>query len=111
MGWLVCDGRVLASVDIADTGKARRKGYLGRSVDDVDGGLVLPGVRWVHTIGMRFPLDVAYLGPDGTVLRITHMARNRVGRPERHARSVVEAPAGSFERWGLSLGMRVELRP
>jgi uncharacterized membrane protein (UPF0127 family) len=62
----------------------------------------------VHTIGMRFPIDVAWLDGDLTVLRTTCMRRHRVSRPVVQARSVLEAEAGSFARWGLVVGDHLE---
>lgn len=66
--------------------------------------------RWVHTLGMRFPIDVAYVDRDGTVVKTVRMARHRLGMPVQRATWVVEAQAGAFERWGLSIGDVVELR-
>jgi len=106
--WLVCDGRVLASAEVAASGAERRKGLLGR--DGLDGALLLQRTRWVHTLGMRFPIDVAYLDADGIVLKTMRMGRNRVGVPVPKARTVVEAEAGAFGRWSLHVGDRVEVR-
>ena len=59
MPWLVTDdARVLASCEIADSRTARRTGLLGR--DHLEGALVLTPCRWVHTLGMRFPIDVVF---------------------------------------------------
>ena len=73
--------------------------------------MVLSRCRWVHTIGMRFALDVAYLDSEGLVLKTVRMKRNRVGLPVAKAATVVEAEAGAFARWGLKVGDVVELRP
>ncbi|MCU1346621.1 MAG: hypothetical protein JWL70_2887 [Acidimicrobiia bacterium] len=108
MAWLLRGGDVLASLEVASTRMARRKGLLGR--DGIDGALLLERTRWVHTIGMRFPIDVAYVDSDGVVLKVATMRRHRVGLPMPKARSVVEAPAGTFERWKLLCGDRVEVR-
>lgn len=108
MGWLVSEARVLASVDVAADGSSRRRGLLHR--DGIDGALVLRPCRWVHTLGMRFPIDVAYVDGDGTVVKTVMMARHRVGFPVPKATWVIEAQAGAFERWGLSIGDVVELR-
>jgi uncharacterized membrane protein (UPF0127 family) len=59
---------------------------------------------------MKFAIDVAYLDEQGNVLRISRMKSMRLGAPVMKARSVVEAEAGAFERWGLKLGDTVELR-
>ena len=108
MSWLVANGRVLASAEVAESRHERTKGLLGR--DGLEGALVLTRCRWVHTVGMRFALDVAYVDPDGTVVKTVRMARHRVGFPVPKASWVIEAQAGAFERWGLSIGDVVELR-
>ncbi len=101
-------GDVLASLEVASTRGARRKGLLGR--DDIDGALWLERSRWVHTLGMRFPIDVAYIDGDGLVLKVATMGRHRIGVPVLSARSVVEAQAGTFERWKLRCGDCLEVR-
>ena len=108
MAWLVTEGRVLASCESATDRRARRRGLLGR--DEIEGALVLTSCRWVHTLGMRFALDVAYLDENGIVVKTVHMRRQRVGAPVWRARTVVEAQEGAFGRWGLRVGDVVELR-
>ena len=105
--WLVLDARVLASAQVASGRTERRRGLLGR--DRVDGVLVLQS-RWVHTLGMRLPIDVAHCDADGLVLRVTTMAPGRIGRPCWRARQVIEAPAGALSAWGVRTGGRLELR-
>ncbi|WP_420452832.1 DUF192 domain-containing protein [Ilumatobacter sp.] len=102
------DARVLASAEIAGTPSQRRRGLLGR--DDLDGALVIEPCRWIHTIGMRFSLDVAFLDEDGVVVKTTTMKRHRLGLPVRAAHRVIEAEHGAFERWGLRVGDTVEVR-
>lgn len=108
MAWLVSGAHVLASAEIASTRRQRRKGLLGR--DGLDGALVLRPCRAVHTIGMRFPIDVAYLDGDGVVLKTLQMHRHRIGIPVPRARVVIEAEAGAFARWGLRVGDVIEVR-
>ena len=75
-GWLRRDGEVLASLEIADDRRSRRHGLLGR--DGVDGALLLPVCRSVHTFGMGFPIDVALCasdGSDGLVVRAVRTLR------------------------------------
>ena len=64
--------------------------------------------RSVHSIGMRFPIDVAWLDDDLTVLRTVRLARNRMTRPVLRAHSVLEAEAGAFARWSLQVGDQLE---
>ncbi|MGH9133380.1 MAG: DUF192 domain-containing protein [Ilumatobacteraceae bacterium] len=108
MPWLVSDARVFASAEVASSRSARRQGLLRR--DGLEGALVLRPCRWIHTVGVRFALDVAYLDADGVVVKTVHMTPNRVGMPVRGAQAVIEAEAGAFERWGLCVGDVVEVR-
>lgn len=106
--WLVKDDVVLASAEVAGTRRLRARGLLGR--EGIDGVLVLPRVRSVHTIGMRFPIDVAFCDRDGVVIRSLTMSPGRVSRPVWRARWVVEAEAGAMRHWGIEVGERLELR-
>jgi uncharacterized protein len=109
MPWLLRNGEVLASADVAATSSERRRGLLGR--DGVDGALVLQPCRQVHTIGMRFPIDVIWCAEDGQVLRVATMSPWRVSRFVWRARFVIEAQEGAASRWSLRVGDAVEVRP
>ena len=104
--WLVCGEHVLASLTVASSRREKRKGLLGR--DGFEGALLIEGTKSVHTLGMRFAIDVAHLDGDGVVLKLATMPPWRIGMPVGAARSVVEAEAGSFERWGVSVGDTLE---
>lgn len=108
MAWLVRNGEVLAAVEVAETARARRRGLMHR--DRLDGALVLRPCRNVHTVGMRFPIDVAFCDGDGTVLRTTTLAPWRISPVVRRSAFAIEAEAGAFDRWRLVRGDRVELR-
>lgn len=99
---------MLASADVAINRSSRRRGVIGRA--DLDGAFVLQPCRWVHSCGAPFALDVAYLDGDGRVIKVQRLARWRVAQPVPRARCVVEARAGSFERWGVATGGRLEVR-
>ncbi len=108
MSWLMSEARVFASIEIADDHRARLKGLLGR--DTIEGAFVIPSCRWVHTIGMRFPLDIAYVNAANVVIKTESLQRHRVGMPVPRCRMVIEAKAGAFERWGLRVGDPIEIR-
>lgn len=108
MGWLVSDEHVLATADIAESWRDRLRGVIGR--DELDGVLVLQPAKGVHTFGVRFPIDVAFCDADLRVLHISTMPPNRIGRPRLRACTIIEAPKGSFERWGVRVGDELELR-
>ena len=113
MGWLVIEDRVIAALEIAASRSDRRRGLMGRS--GFDGALLLPKVRAVHTFGMRFPIDVAFVTADEspetfTVVVVKEMVPHRLGLPVLKADAVIEATAGAFERWGVGVGDRLEVR-
>lgn len=108
MAWLLREGEVLASLEVADSRSARARGLLGR--DGIEGALLLQPARSVHSMGMRFPIDVAFLDAEGLVLESLTLRPRRVTRPRWRARAVLEAEAGAFRSWGLALGDRLEVR-
>ena len=108
MTWLLRGGDVLAGAEVATSFGQRTKGLLGRS--GYEGAMVLPRTRSVHTIGMRFAIDVAVCDKDMAVLRTTTLRPWRMSMPVRGGRTVIEAEAGAFERWGLKTGDQLELR-
>ena len=108
MPWLLRDGEVLAALEVADGRKARLKGLLGR--DGMDGALLLPKTKSVHTVGMRFAIDVAFCNDDMVVLCTMTMGRHRMCRPRLKAACAIEAEAGAFERWRLRPGDALEVK-
>lgn len=108
MAWLVREDRVLATLEVAPTRRARRKGLLGR--DRFEGALLLRPARSVHTFGMRFPIDVAFCSRDLVVLRTCRMVPGRLSRPLLKAHAVIEAEAGAFELWSLKAGDELSVR-
>ena len=108
MAWLLRDGDVLAAVDVASSFGARLKGLLGR--DGIEGALLLRPAKSVHTVGMRFPIDVAFCDRDLTVLRTLCLRPDRVPRPSLRRGCVIEAESGAFERWRLRSGDKLEVR-
>ena len=108
MGWLLREEEVLAALEVAASWRSRSRGLLGR--DRLEGALLLPRTRSVHTVGMRFPIDVAFCDRDMVVLRTVTVRPNRVTRPSVRARYVVEAEAGAFERWRLAPGDQLEVK-
>jgi hypothetical protein len=65
--------------------------YLDR--EEVGPGLLIPRCSSVHTFGMRFPLDLYFLGGDGEVVAVRHGVPARRLAFCRRARAVLEIPA------------------
>ncbi|MFF1677350.1 DUF192 domain-containing protein [Streptomyces sp. NPDC058256] len=92
-------------LELAESARARRRGLLGR--EGIEGALLLSPASSVHTVGMRFAIDVAHLDGKFRVLAVRTMRPGRVGLPRPRARHVLEAEAGAMERWGLRRGVRL----
>ena len=107
MPWLVRDGEMLATVEVAADRAARRRGLIGR--DQVEGAFVIRPCRQVHTFGMRVPIDALFCDRDGRVLRVVHVPPRRVTRPVLRARFVIEAAGGAADRWRVGMGDVLEV--
>jgi uncharacterized protein len=116
--WLVVGSRSV-HLEIADSPWSRLRGLLGR--DGIDGALLLRPARSVHTFGMRFAIDVAFCDDKLQVLDILTLSPNKlspkklslrkVARPAAETAQIIEAAAGSFAGWGLSIGTRLDVQP
>jgi uncharacterized protein len=106
--WLVRERDVLAAAEVAAKRRARRRGLRGR--DHVEGALVLRPCRNVHTVGMRFAIDVAFCDSDGIVIRVCCLRPWRLSPFVPRAALAIEARSGAFERWGLRVGDKVEVK-
>jgi len=78
---------------IAGNAWQRLRGLLGHPAPPCGSGLWILRCRAVHTCGMRYPVDVAFLDCRGRVLRVARLAPWRAAWC-RHADSVVELRAG-----------------
>ena len=99
---------MLASLEVAGSFGSRLRGLLGR--DGLDGAYLIKPAMSVHTLGMRFGIDVAYCDGQLRVLDTVTMRPHRVGLVRLRARCVIEAEAGAFARWRLTPGDRLEVR-
>ena len=106
--WLLRGDDVLASADVAEGVVEKARGLVGRSRHE--GTLLVMGTRSVHTAWVRRPLDVAFLDRQLVVVALVRLGQWRLALPRRGACNVLEAEAGSFERWRLQLGDQLELR-
>jgi uncharacterized membrane protein (UPF0127 family) len=61
--------------------------------------LLITDCRSVHTFGMRFPIDVAFVDDRGAPIRIARAVPPRRVLVERRAFAVIEARAGEIARF------------
>ena len=104
---------VLASeVELADSSWTRMKGLLGQTSEDFPAGkgLWITPSQGVHTIGMKFPIDVVYLDKGRRVIHVSHsLPPFRIAAMKFKARSVIELPAGTLAQTQTSVGDVLEI--
>jgi len=104
-------GNLVASrLEVATTAAARRKGLLGRSGIPPGGGLLLVPCRSVHTMGMKFPIDIVFITKHLRVARVLHQVKpGAVNRQCLKAHSVLELPAGTAATRRIELGDQLRI--
>jgi hypothetical protein len=90
---------------------ARLRGLTGLPGLDAGEGLEIPRCRSVHTLGMRFPLDLVWLDEDGRVVRVDRGVRPFRLRSCGAARSVVEVAAGRGDAFAEALARPGSVAP
>jgi hypothetical protein len=102
---------VATSVEIAATRTSRRRGLLGRDRLDEASAMLLAPCTAVHTVGMRFAIDVVFVDRQGYAVKVVRNLRPWRIALAAGGRAVIEMAAGSL-RWGqVLLGDRLYLAP
>jgi len=105
-------GSVIATVvEPALDSQSRRKGLLGRDALADSHAIVLAPCGAVHTFGMRFPIDVLFVGADGCVIKIVEQLGAWRMAASLQACITVELPTGSVRRHQVSTGDRLSIQP
>jgi uncharacterized membrane protein (UPF0127 family) len=97
---------------LANNHWTRLRGLVGTSADDFGNGrgLWIVPCHGVHTLGMGFPIDVAYLDRDRVVIHIERELRPWRFAPVRmQAVSVLELPSQTLAKTGTQTGDRIEI--
>ncbi len=97
--------RVLAAVDSA----TRRRGLLGRDGLEPGEAMVIAPTSAVHTFWMRFPIDVAFVRKDGTVVKTREAVAPWRIAGAIGAYCVIELEAGALARHGTRAGDELEV--
>ena len=89
----------------AGTSETRRKGLLSRTRFDRGEGIYIVPTQWIHMIGMKFPIDVAFLDREGKVLTMHHgLKPNRFSKLVLRADGALELPSGVLAETGTAKG-------
>lgn len=105
------DGAVVVPrLERAHSLASQARGLLGRASLSREEGLWLEPCNGVHTIGMRFSIDVVYLNREGRALRVREgVAPYRICPPVRSARVMLELSAGAAQSCGIQTGKRYHI--
>ena len=96
-------------VRLADTPRARLVGLLTETTLESGEGLWIYPTQAIHTFGLRFPIDVAFLDRQRRVKRVYHrLVPYRWTRLVWGAQSVLELPGGILARTGTEVGDEIE---
>jgi len=95
-------------VGVADTWWRRLRGLLARPALGEGEGLLLLHCDSVHTVGMGYAIDVAFLDDEGRVVRsIARLRPWRVGLGGSEAVHTLELPAGRLDETRTLPGVRL----
>lgn len=99
--------RLRTLVDVCETSYERSRGLLFRARLRPDHAMLIPRCRAVHTVGLWYPLDIAFCAADGTILEVVR--RLPPCRFARHPRAfaVWELAPGAAEALDLQPGDRL----
>lgn len=106
------DGRCLvAKVRRTETAGERMRGLLSGPPLGAGEGLLIEPCRMVHTLGMSYALDLAFIDARGQVRKLVRNLRPGRIAGSLFACATLELPAGALARAGLDAGIRVSWRP
>jgi uncharacterized membrane protein (UPF0127 family) len=99
-------------LSVAGTHWARLMGLMGKDAASFpagDGLWIVPS-RGVHTLAMKFPIDVLYLDPNKFVVHIEQNLKPwRVARVSMRTASVLELPGDTLRFSGTAVGDEIDI--
>ena len=94
----------------ADNFLTRLVGLLKRKTLGPEEALWLMPSKGIHTIGMKFPIDVVYLNRKNSVVRlISGMAPYRISGVNLRTYSILELPNGTIKKSRTEIGDQMEI--
>src|SRR5579872_3711121 len=100
------------NLSVAGTHWSRLRGLMGKNAASfpAGNGLWIVPSRGVHTLAMRFPIDVLYLDTNKFVVHVEQNLKPwRVARVSTRAASVLELPSNTLQSSGTTVGDQIEI--
>jgi uncharacterized protein len=112
---LTRDTVLCARAMLARSVRDRSRGLLGREKLSPDEGMLFDGealipVMWLHTLFMRFPIDIVFLGRCDTVIKIQPSLKPwRLSAIVPGAYKALELGEGAVTRTGTEVGDLIQI--
>ena len=100
------------NLSMAGTHWSRLRGLMGKDAASFPAGnglWIIPS-RGVHTLAMRFPIDVVYLDRDQHVVHVEENLKPwRLAKVSMRTASVLELPGNTLKSSGTAVGDEIEI--
>ena len=101
--------KALKDIEIADNVVSRGLGLIGRGGWKRN-GMLLKETTAIHTVFVRFPIDVVFLDKDFNILRVVeNLEPFRFSPIVWKAKHVLELPTGTIKNKYLRVGNKIKL--
>ena len=97
-------GSIIDSVALADKTLNRLKGLLGKKGLTMQQGLLISPCNSVHTVGMKFDIDVIFLNKQNQVIKIKQSVKPTRMVSCFRSKKVLELASGSAQYNNISIG-------
>ena len=101
---------------VATQWSERMRGWMGKPTAEPGEGLLLDPASSIHTFGMGFSLDLAYLDGKGRVLKLRPQMKPRrvsfgpfLAWLDGQGLQALELPAGTLEALGIKVGQQLQI--
>jgi len=104
--------KIAGDVYVADTFLTRLKGLLFKKEMNEDKGLLIRPCSQVHTIGMKFNIDVVFLSNSGEVVHTEiDMEPGSVSPHIKFSNQILELKGGTIRKLSITRGQQMTLEP
>ncbi len=102
---------LLENVSIAKSFFSRLKGLLGKTDLSEGEGIVIKPCNAIHTMGMKFPIDVAFIDKNNEVIKvIREIPPGKFSPIVKKSVYVIESRENEFNERRLSIGDKLEIK-
>jgi len=104
--------KIAGEVHIANTFAKRLKGLLFKKELNEDRGLLIRPCSQVHTIGMKFNIDVVFLSNSGEVIHTEiDMEPGNISPRIKLCNQILELKGGTIRKLSITRGQQMVLEP